>query len=219
MPLYTSVGLIVKEEVPDGVLVAMLEKSFHGKGVGCGTGLATTSHDGGFLVLAEDLQNVVRRGLIGRPSPVAPENLFLELLHARLCIPEDVQLFLQLRTLAAHLLPEGNGLDVQVPCLASVASGSALFHHWKLPKITEQNQARKLIRVLPHSQDPFEVRCREHGDLAEAVLMKHNEARGYTGAKKIDAEKERPLYTFILLYLCFIYMCFYNYSCSNLALL
>ena len=137
-----EVCLIVKEDVANGPLVAVLEKGFHGNGVGFGTRLAAAGDDDGVVMLPEELQEVVGRGIVGGPSTVSPEDLLLELLHAWLPVSEDAQLLLQFGALATHLLVEVDGPDVRKPSLTGITTGHALLHHGKLPKVAQQNKAR-----------------------------------------------------------------------------
>ena len=160
-----QVGLVVKGEGADGAFVAVLEESFHRNGVGLGAGLAAAGDDGGVIVAAEKLQDVVGRGIVGLPSTVPSENLLLELLHAGLVCPQDVQLVLQRGALAANLLPKGDGLDVVGPGLARITPGYIFLHHGQLPEIAQQNQTRQLVGILPHRQDALEVGRGEHRHL------------------------------------------------------
>ena len=51
------------------------------------------------------------------------------------------------------------------PRLTFLAASRVLVDHRELPEVAEQDDAGQLVRVLPHGQDPLEVRCRQHGDL------------------------------------------------------
>ena len=166
-----QIGLIVEEDVPNGPLVAVLEECFHGNFVGLGTRLAAARDDDGVVMLPEELQEVVGHGIVGGPSTVASKDLLFELLHAWLPISEDAQLLLQSGALATHLLVEVDGPDVLNPSLAGIATGHAFLHHGKLPKVAQQNEARQLVCILPHSQNALKVRSSQHGNLTKQNMF------------------------------------------------
>ena len=160
-----QVGLVVEENLANGSFVSVFEECFQGQGIRLGARLPAAGHNGCVLVVPEEVEDVVCRGVVGLPGPVVPQDLLLEVPHAWLGRAQDVKLVLELGRLAAHLLMELDGLHVRVPRLAFFASRGLLVHHGELPEVAEQDDAGQLIRILPHGQDPFEVRCRQHGDL------------------------------------------------------
>ena len=110
--VVVKICFVIKEHTTDGHLVPVFKEGLSCQGIGLCARRPATCHNCGVLVLAEELQNVVCCWIIGLPSTVPSQNLLLQLLHAWLRCPQNVQLVLQLWALATHLLVELDRLDV-----------------------------------------------------------------------------------------------------------
>ena len=167
--IVVEVAFIVQQDVADGGLVSVLEERFHGQDVCPAAGFSCGGRHRGVWVVTKEVHDVVRCWLVCLPGSMPPKD-FLELFHAGLRGPQDIEFLLQGGILATHLLQEGNDLDSTQPSGALFTALCCCINHRQLPEVAQEDHAWQLLGVLPHRHDALEVRRGQHGHLRDYTL-------------------------------------------------